>query len=117
MVRADWKNIFLTLLIVLNTKVYAASCPRVSFEQLKAATRDLGKVKLVFFASWCVSCKPHLLEPHDKKTVFVAAFDEEQRAEKVLKAFSVEGLCFTSDDTAQKLGVTALPATRVIDID
>lgn len=88
----------------------AASCPEATFEQVKSALSGAGDVELVFFASWCASCKDHLLESHGKNVVFIAAFDEQKRAEKVLDSFQVTGRCFTVDNTADALSVRALPA-------
>lgn len=88
----------------------AASCPEATFDQIKSALSGSGDVELVFFASWCASCKDHLTEKHAKNVVFIAAFDEQKRAEKVLDSFHVTSRCFTSDDTASALSVRSLPA-------
>ena len=88
----------------------AASCPEATFDQVKSALSGNGEVELVFFASWCASCKEHLTETHAKNVVFIAAFDEQKRAEKVLDSFQVTSRCFTSDDSASTLSVRSLPA-------
>ena len=74
--------------------------------------KDKGDMNVIFFASWCIGCKPHLTRSHPDNTVFVVAFDEQERAEKTLNSFSVNQRCFTSDDTAKALGVRSLPATK-----
>jgi len=97
-----------------QTAEAAASCPEATFDQIKSAMAGSGDVELVFFASWCASCKEHLTEKHAKNVVFIAAFDEQKRAEKVLDSFQVTSRCFTSDDTASALSVRSLPAKSQI---
>ncbi len=102
------------LLLSMSSYTLAAglSCPPVTFEQLKLELKDKGDMNVIFFASWCVSCKPQLTRSHTDNTVFVVAFDEQERGEKTLNSFSVKQRCFTSDDTAKALGVRSLPATK-----
>ena len=108
------KYIMTLILLSMTQSARAAplSCPTVTFEQLKAELKDRGDINIIFFASWCVGCKPHLTRSHEDNTVFVVAFDEQERAEKTLSSFSVKQRCFTSDDTAKALGVRSLPATK-----
>jgi hypothetical protein len=108
------KFILSLLLLSMHSIAHAdsLSCPQVTYAQLKSELKDKGEVNVIFFASWCVSCKPHLTRSHPDNTVFVVAFDEQERAEKTLNSFSVKQRCFTSDDTAKALGVRSLPATK-----
>ena len=82
--------------------------------QIAENLKNRGDANVIFFASWCASCKPHLEAKYDDATVFVAVFDEQKRAEKVLNALKIEGICFTSDEFARDLGVRSLPAARII---
>lgn len=102
------------IVFFFSNSAFSVDCPKTSFEDLKSRLKGRGEISIVFFASWCVSCKPHLEQKHGEDTVFVAVFDEQERAEKVLRSFSVERLCFTSDGIGEALEVRSLPATRKI---
>lgn len=67
-------------------------------------------MQLIFFASWCASCIPHLKEQHGKDTIFIAAFDEKTKAEKVLDYFKVGNDCYMGDEIAKELKIQSLPA-------
>lgn len=100
------------LSLLLNPYGSAATCPQATFEELSKALAGSGDTKIIFFASWCSSCKEHLEKPQAANTIFVAAFDEPLRAEKVLQSFNVSNRCFWSDDVARHFNVRSLPATR-----
>ncbi len=91
-------------------------CPETSWQELQTQLKDSGPTTIVFFASWCSSCLPHLRAKSatTEQTIFVAAFDESERAAKVAATFDLRGKCFTSKDIAEQLRVRSLPATRTM---
>ena len=91
---------------------FAGSCPPATFQEISQTLKGAGETKLVFFASWCSSCKQHMENPDPEHTVFVAVFDEQARAEHILKSYSVKSRCFYSDDTAKFFDVRSLPAVK-----
>ena len=98
----------------VSTLGLAAVCENATFDELKSKLKGKGELNLVFFASWCISCKPHLQAQHDSNVVFIAAFDEKPRAEKVLSSFGLTNPCFIGDDITNSLGIRGVPASKKI---
>lgn len=104
----------LSLLLLLSTEV-ALGCQAMNLEQLKQKLGKEPAEELVFFASWCASCKKHLTEDRAAKSYFVAAFDEQPSALKAYAKFLGEknlGRCIWDADgsIAEGYQVKALPA-------
>ena len=109
------KAIILTMLLGLAAPAFAdeGKCPRIDPKMLDELTANRGgKVKLVFFASWCAACKEHLTAKPQGPTLLVGVFDKRERLEEVVQALGVKTECYTDDGVADALGVSALPATR-----
>ncbi|MBI3295932.1 MAG: hypothetical protein HYZ71_14495 [Deltaproteobacteria bacterium] len=98
------------LLLTLAAPVWAASCPPITWDDLK--DRLTGKdAHLIFFASWCMNCQDHLAK-YPKNAVFIATFDEQRRAEQIIAHFRVKAPCYTDIDVARHFGIRAVPADR-----
>lgn len=104
----------MTLLVAM---ALAAACPTLSPAQLKDHLRREGDTKIVFFASWCSDCRENLGQEQPPGTLFVAAFDEREAAEKVIARFRPSATCFTSDALAEQFGVKSLPAVVTVGPD
>lgn len=67
--------------------------------------------RLVFFASWCLSCKPHLEEVQAQPdgVGFVVAFDELESASRALKSFGIGAACVKNLQLLERFDVFALP--------
>lgn len=89
----------------------APVCPVTNAAELKKAIADKGADEIVFFASWCLACKDHIQQAGEK-TVFVAVFDDEEKAEKAFTAIGGKGPCYfdKSGEIAKQYNVTGLPA-------
>ncbi len=89
-------------------------CQEMALATLKA--RKETPVQLVFFASWCLSCKEHLEALKSaKNTFFIATFDRKDKAEDVLKYLKMENASCIYDGEgtfSEYFGVTELPATK-----
>jgi hypothetical protein len=107
-------SLVLTIMIFFADTLHATSCPVAGSDAIKHKLKGKGLTNVVFFASWCAGCKPHLEAKSEANTIYIATFDEQKRAEKVLDSFKVEGICFTSDEFAEELGVRSLPAKQSI---
>jgi hypothetical protein len=107
-------RLLLLLFIFVPFSPLAAECPLITYDDLKTKLKGRGETEVIFFASWCASCIPHLKEKHTANTILVVAFDEKLRAEKVLNSFSVGTTCFTSESAAEQLGVRSLPAKVLV---
>ncbi len=105
----------LTALILTSAPLAFADegkCPRLNPAMLDEITANRGgKVKIVFFASWCAACKEHLTEKTTGPTILVGAFDKRERLEEVIQVLGVKTECYTDDGVADALGVNALPRT------
>lgn len=62
-------------------------CRPSDVKTLDDAVKKYTPKKIIFFASWCKNCKEHLTKANLSSSIFVAAFDERTRAEKVMNAF------------------------------
>jgi hypothetical protein len=88
----------------------AAACPPLTPAGLAAEAHARGgEVTLVFFASWCASCKEHLTAKHDWRTLLIGSFDKPERLTEVVTALKPDAPCFTDAGIAAALGVSALP--------
>lgn len=88
-----------------------AICPKINPEDFQKALADHDAEEVVFFASWCIACKDHIQRAGDK-TVFVAVFDDGEKAGKAFAAVGGKGSCYfdASGEIAKQYGVTGLPA-------
>lgn len=111
-----YSRLILILLALTASPLRAdqVSCPLTTYKDLQQQLKNEGPTEIIFFASWCSSCLPHLKAKHSSATILVAAFDERERAEKVLRSLDVKGRCFTSADIAETMGVKALPASKQV---
>jgi thiol-disulfide isomerase/thioredoxin len=101
----------------LMAMALAAACPTLAPAQLKDHLRPEGDTKLVFFASWCSDCRESLGKEQPPGTLFIAAFDEREAAEKVIARFRPDATCFTSDAIAEQFRVKSLPAVVTVGPD
>lgn len=91
----------------------APTCPPMSLAALEGSLKGKGETKVVFFASWCATCKDSLEKSYPDGTVFVAAFDERDAAEAVASRYKLAHVCYTDEGSIAKgLGVTGLPAVK-----
>jgi hypothetical protein len=66
-------------------------CNDSSLEIFKKDLEARNIKRLVFFASWCLSCKKHILESNVDSTLFIVAYDNKERALSALNGlFSPE---------------------------
>lgn len=88
-----------------------------SYEKTAESKNPFEGRTLIAFASWCVSCKHHLLESvsSPEKFVFLVAFDEVKAAEGVLKKFRVQSPCVDSETWVNALKIKSLPFSCVLD--
>ncbi|WP_141734547.1 TlpA family protein disulfide reductase [Oligoflexus tunisiensis] len=78
---------FLLLLILLLSNDVALGCAGLTAAQLKDRLQKETVTQLVFFASWCASCKKHLKPESASTSLFIAVFDEQPAAQKAYTAF------------------------------
>jgi len=104
-----------TLVLALGKAQAAApSCPRLAPKDLPAlAAAHGGQLELVFFASWCTACKPHLTARHNGHTVLVGSFDKAERLEQVIHVLKPDAPCYLDNGITTALGVASLPKVVV----
>lgn len=113
------KNLLLLVTLVWNllSASSALACAPMDKSQLQQRLIEKPAEQLVFFASWCSSCKEHMREDWAAKSYFLAVFDEQAAAEKAFRAFVGEknlDRCIWDKDgsIAAFYGVKSLPALR-----
>ena len=105
---------YLALFLLLVTDV-ALACAPMSLAQFQEQFKKEPAEELVFFASWCASCKKHLVREALAKTYFIASFDEQPAATKAFTVFlgddQLKRCIFDQDGSiAAAYGVKSLPA-------
>ncbi len=109
---------FIAVLIAIfsGMPVYADTqrCKAISYKDFLAISTEWKGKDLVAFASWCSSCKAKIIEASKKSDqyILVAAFDDNDAADKVLNKFGVSSPCFYGDDLVEGLGVSVLPWSK-----
>ena len=61
------------------------ACEAVDKQSFEKVLKEKPMKRVVFFASWCASCKKHLQTYSIVDSIFVAAFDEKEAATKAFK--------------------------------
>lgn len=110
------KSLVFALLFSFSVPAFAdeGKCPKLSPKMLDELTENRGgKLKVIFFASWCSACKDHLLAKTDGPTILVGVFDKRERLEEVVQSLKLKTECYTDDGVADALGIKSLPAERV----
>jgi len=107
---------YLLCLLLLVNEV-ALACVGMNAQQLQEQLTTEPAEQLVFFASWCASCKKHMTQEILAKSYFIAAFDEQLAAVKAYSAFLGESnlkRCIWDRDgsIAIAYGVKGLPVIR-----
>ena len=68
-----------------------------------------GELELIFFSSWCTSCRSHLTATHSAETILIGTFDKKERLDDVIATLAVKTPCFFDQGIADFLGVNQLP--------
>lgn len=105
---------YLALFLLLVTDV-ALACAPMTLAQFQEQLKKEPAEELIFFASWCASCKKHLVPEQVAKSYFIATFDEEAAATKAFTAFlgkdALKRCIFDQDGSiAAAHGIKSLPA-------
>ena len=93
--------------------VHGARCPAMESEELARYAASSGATRIIFFASWCSSCREHL-KSAGKGDILVGVFDEVDRLERLAGKLNADVPCVRGDGIAKSYGVTSLPAVRPI---
>jgi hypothetical protein len=91
------------------------ACKTLKFDELTALAQQNAITELVFFASWCAGCQPHIVDSDPKSTVYVVSWDENHAAQQVLQTLQPEARWCVDDPKGhirQRFQVEALPAHR-----
>ena len=88
-----------------------ASCKSISLEDFKSIVVQNNYSRVVGIASWCASCKPHLMvqAKDGERRLFVVAFDEPEAVSSVLEKFKIKDDCVSGDSIVNFLGISYLP--------
>ena len=85
------------------------TCDAGGMSRLTKMIAERHPTKLIFFASWCPSCREHLLESNPGKDILIATFDEKEQAEKALTALKISAPCLLDDGISKELKVIDVP--------
>ncbi len=77
---------YLFVLLLLMNDI-ALACEAMTHAQFQEHLKKESATQLVFFASWCASCKKHMTMDDLAKSYFIASFDEQAAAQKAFSAF------------------------------
>jgi hypothetical protein len=106
-------NQLLKALICFFASSHALSyeCKEASWSNIKDWQKGKGSTDVVFFASWCSSCKDQLKKDHKGNVIFISIFDEKSDSERVLNFFRPEATCYFSKEIEKELKIKSLPKT------
>ena len=105
-------NRFLFLLVFsYSATSLSMECKEADWNRVKELQKGNGPTDVVFFASWCSSCKEHLKTEYKTNVIFISLFDEKNDSERVLKHFKPNATCYFSDDIEKELKIKSLPKT------
>jgi len=111
-------------LITIITMLWAATgradsaasfCRSANHQELVQLVQETGRNQLIFFASWCSSCRDHIIESDAKQVIYVVAYDDPAPATAALQALQPGAdLCLIDHDYSirKALKVRSLPAKR-----
>lgn len=108
------KSLFCVAFFFCN-RAFSLECKEATWSELKEWQKGKGQTELVFFASWCSSCKESLSKTYSNPVLFISVFDEKADSERVLKHFVKDATCYFSKDINKHFGVKALPMTLKYD--
>ena len=111
--------VMLSLIALVFRPAISLACQPMNASELQDKLKREPVAQLVFFASWCSSCKEHLTPDYAAKSLFIAIFDENEAATKAFRAFLGEAhrqLCVWDKDgsIAAHYAVKSLPALRTL---
>ncbi len=111
--------VILSLIALFFKPTVSLACQPMNASELQDKLKREPVAQLVFFASWCSSCKQHLTEAYAAKSLFIAIFDQNEAATKAFQAFLGEAhrqLCVWDKDgsIAAHYAVKSLPALRAL---
>lgn len=101
---------WLIALALMATPALGA-CPPLDKAGLdKLASGRKAPLDVIFFASWCSSCKDHLAAKHGENTVLIGVFDKKERIEATVASLGVKTACyFDEGGITDALKIKSLP--------
>ncbi|MFK7873699.1 MAG: TlpA family protein disulfide reductase [Oligoflexales bacterium] len=108
------KIFIVTIGVTLSgANLYGGRCFPIKVEQFERVAEQKKWKEVVFFASWCASCKPHLIQATSPRSVVIATYDTRQEAERVLDFLGIQSTipCFIDHDgkLREKFKIQSLP--------
>ena len=99
--------------ILFSFDIAYSRCHPITWESLSTKlNQDRNWDEIVFFASWCASCKPHLLSA-TTQSILISTLDTPTESEATLQALQINSKikCFIDEKGTirEKLGVKNLP--------
>lgn len=84
-------------------------CEAGGMNRLKKIAAEGHTTSVIFFASWCPSCREHLEHSNPEKDLLIATFDEKNQAERALAALKISTPCLLDDGIAKELKILDVP--------
>ncbi len=83
MVALLWSS-YLKAAAILAPTLKKGACLDHTYTEFGEMVKQQKPKFIVFFASWCMACRKHILESNPAQTVYVIAFDEMGAGQKAL---------------------------------
>ena len=94
---------------------FSLECKEAKWSEVKEWQKGKGTTELIFFASWCSSCKESITKSYSTPVIFISVFDEKSDSERVLSHFLENATCYFSKDIEKNFGVKVLPKSLKYD--
>ena len=101
--------------LLVSSHAFSNECKEASWSNIKEWQKGKGSTEVVFFASWCSSCKDHLRQDFKGNVIFISIFDERSDSERVLNFFKPSATCYFSKEIDKELKIKSLPKTLIFD--
>ena len=105
------KRLLFFLGLVFSYSALSMDCKEADWKLVNELQKGKGATDVVFFASWCSSCKEHLKKEYKENVIFISLFDEKKDSERVLKHFKPNATCYFSVEIEKELKIKSLPRT------
>jgi thiol-disulfide isomerase/thioredoxin len=110
---------FFIMFVAMNAGATGSDCKPIGYKDFesKILKADEQEKNVIFFASWCSSCKEHMVKDY-KNPIFVASYDSLPAATAAFNSLTeMKGkTCYfdLDNEIAEKMGAKGIPFLKTV---